>query len=560
MHEKKRKRQATVVSQAGETKGSSLRSYAVLAALTIACLVPFCDKAFHIDDALFVWTAQQILRHPADPYGFDVVWYTEPSPMSQVTENPPAASYYMASFGSAVDWSERGLHLAFLVPALVAILGTYHLGRRFTRNPLLASAATLLTPGFLVSSTNVMCDTMMLAAWILAIIFWLEGLDRENLVLLCISAVLIAICALTKYFGIALIPLLLVYTAIRQRSVGAWAFCLLIPLLVLAAYQRWTHLQYGTGLLFAAAEYATRAKVNWGGAGAKTLVGLSFVGGAAVPFVFFIPVIWKWRTILFGVMTAVVAGVCAAMGWIRVFNFDLVPSGRIWLSTQVGIFLLGGMSVLALVISDYRKRRDADSALLGFWILGTVVFAVFVNWTVNARSVLPLLPAAAFLLARRVDSIIEPSKRMILCLPPLAAAAIVSLWVTSADYRLANSAREAARYVRDHARAGSNIAFEGHWGFQYYMQLFGFAPMDFKNYKIESGNIVVMPENNTNAPLVSPRIIASRSMQSFDVNVGVTTLRPKLGAGFYSDAYGPLPYAFGSVPPERYAVIRLKSE
>ncbi len=539
---------------------SGLRSYLLLAALTIACLTPFCDKAFHIDDALFVWTAQHIVKHPADPYGFNVVWYTDPSPMSQITENPPAASYYMASLGNTIDWSERGLHVAFLLPALAAILGTYYLGRRFTGNPLLAAGATLLTPGFLVSSTNVMCDTMMLAAWILAIVFWLEGLDRGNMTLLCVSAVLIAICALTKYFGIALIPLLAVYTAMRQRSVGAWAISLLIPVLTLAAYQRWTHLQYGRGLLFAAAEYATRAKVNWGGVGAKTLVGLSFVGGCAVPFVFFIPVIWKWRTILFGMMAATVAGLCAAMGWIGVFSFDPVPGGKIWLSTQFGIFLLGGMSVLALAISDYRKRRDADSALLGFWVFGTFVFAIFVNWTVNARSVLPLIPAAAFLLARRIDSIIEPSKRLILCLPPLAAAAIISLWVTSADYKLANSAREAAQYVRDHARAGSNIMFEGHWGFQYYMQLFGFAPMDFKNYKIENGDIVVIPENNTNAPLASPRITASRSMQSFDVNVGVTTLRPKLGAGFYSDAYGPLPYAFGSVPPERYAVIRLKSE
>jgi hypothetical protein len=30
-----------------------------------------------------------------------------------------------------------------------------------------------------------------------------------------------------------------------------------------------------------------------------------------------------------------------------------------------------------------------------------------------------------------------------------------------------------------------------------------------------------------------------------------------LGAGFYASVWGPLPFAFGEVPPERYLIARL---
>ena len=91
------------------------------------------------------------------------------------TQNPPLASYYIALVGSVAGWSERLMHLSFLLPALGVTLGTYRLAQRFTQNALLAAGATLLTPGFLVSATGVMCDTMMLALWLLAAVFWIEG-------------------------------------------------------------------------------------------------------------------------------------------------------------------------------------------------------------------------------------------------------------------------------------------------------------------------------------------------------------------------------------------------
>src|SRR5271156_6974664 len=57
----------------------------LLVVLTLACLLPFIDKAFHIDDTLFVMAAKQIAKHPLNPYGFLLVWVATDLPMWAVT-------------------------------------------------------------------------------------------------------------------------------------------------------------------------------------------------------------------------------------------------------------------------------------------------------------------------------------------------------------------------------------------------------------------------------------------------------------------------------------------
>ena len=189
-----------------QAKGKAVRGLGawVLVALTLLCLLPFSAKAFHIDDPVYLWTAKQIVAHPLNPYGFDINWSNTALPMWEATPNPPLVCYYAALVGRIAGWSERALHLGFVLWALAAILGTYRLARRFTRQPWLAAAATLLAPGLLVSATGIMCDTMMVALWIWATVFWVEGLDDpQKPISLAISGLLISACALTKYFGIS---------------------------------------------------------------------------------------------------------------------------------------------------------------------------------------------------------------------------------------------------------------------------------------------------------------------------------------------------------------------
>jgi hypothetical protein len=39
----------------------------------------------------------------------------------------------------------------------------------------------------------------------------------------------------------------------------------------------------------------------------------------------------------------------------------------------------------------------------------------------------------------------------------------------------------------------------------------------------------------------------------------LSTMQKQMGAGFYSDVWGPLPFAFGFVPPEQYDFVLVGS-
>src|SRR5471030_1580963 len=103
----------------------------MLTIVTLACLVPFIGKPFHIDDPLFVWCAQHLQSNPVDFYGFNINWQGRQELMAMVTQNPPMASYYMALVGFLFGWSEMALHTGFLLPAVGAVIGIYYLARNF---------------------------------------------------------------------------------------------------------------------------------------------------------------------------------------------------------------------------------------------------------------------------------------------------------------------------------------------------------------------------------------------------------------------------------------------
>ena len=535
----------------------------------MACLLPFSGRGFHIDDPLFVFAARQITQHPLDPYGFNVIWYESLDRMADVTMNPPLACYYGAAVGRIAGWSERPFHLAFLAPALALILGTYRLAKHFTRLPILAGLATLLTPGILVSACSVMCDTLMVAQWVWAVILWIEGLEPRKGWYLAGSGVLMAAGALTKYFGAALILLLAAYSLARLRRFGSWMWYLLIPAGALAGYELWTHALYGQSLLASAAHFA---HANRGHASrlTRTLVGLSFTGGCTLSVLTLCPLMWSRRALGIVAAGSALAASALILGWVNLAEqfankltpHPLHPLLAHWelIGSQLVLFIAGGVFTLALAIADYQDRRDQDSLLLGLWLVGTFIFVSLLNWTVNARSVLPLIPAAAILIVRRLETMHHAWTRSLKLQVAggLIVSGILSIWVAGADTRLANLAREAARGVR--GRTSNEVGtlwYEGHWGFQYYMEQMGALPVDGQDFRIRPGDFVAVPENNARFAGFPPDVAFEKvAVLELPNPSGAALLNWQLGAGFYSSYWGPLPFAFGLAPPERYVLFR----
>jgi hypothetical protein len=125
-------------TSAGRPTGALL-----VVALTVAALLPFLGKPFHIDDPLFLWSAQQIRRDPFDFYGMPVNWYGVEQPLHAVTKNPPLTPYAIAAASRILGFGERALHAAFLVPAGAAVAGTWWLAARLAAPPTLAALALL---------------------------------------------------------------------------------------------------------------------------------------------------------------------------------------------------------------------------------------------------------------------------------------------------------------------------------------------------------------------------------------------------------------------------------
>ncbi len=80
-----------------------------------------------------------------------------------------------------MGWSEFSCTLAFTLPAIGVVVGTRRLASHFCASPMVAALAALFMPVFMVSSMTVMCDVLMLAFWVWAVLFWVEGLERDHI-------------------------------------------------------------------------------------------------------------------------------------------------------------------------------------------------------------------------------------------------------------------------------------------------------------------------------------------------------------------------------------------
>jgi 4-amino-4-deoxy-L-arabinose transferase-like glycosyltransferase len=524
----------------------------------LACLLPFLDKPFHIDDPLFLWAARHIQSDPTNFYDFKVNWYGAAMRMSDVTQNPPVTCYYLALATAVVGWGEPALHAAFLLPALAALWGTYRLAELFGNRPALAALAALSTPVFLVSSTSVMCDVMMLAFWVWTVVWWERGLRRQSSGLLYVAGVLIGVCALTKYFGMCLIPLLATYSLADRQPWRRWLGPLLVPVLILGAYHGLTKSLYGHSLLSNAASYATEAR-EWGliTHGKALLSALAFLGGCVACVAFFLPWLFSWRSLV-----ALAAAGVLPLG-LALSDVSKLPGHHGLVLAQLFLWGTLGFAVLALAAADLWTRRDPSSVLLFLWVLGTFVFAGYVNWTINGRSILPLVPAVAVLMTRRMAAH-RPGggpRWLFLALLPAAALALLVTW---ADYTQAWAARRTAERVAAAAEDDPGTHwFQGHWGFQYYLQQKGWYPWDALHLEDKPGDLLALPLNNADVMTDDLKLkeallenqVCEWGLYETQPCPWLSTMQGHVGAGFYACVYGPLPFAVGRVPPEKCVVI-----
>jgi len=535
--------------------------------LTAVCLVPFAGKAFFIDDTLFLRAAQQIQKHPMDFYGFNINWFGYVTPMSVAFDNPPLTSYYIALVTTMIGWSEWGLHLAFLLPALAAIWGIYTLAQNYCRHPFIASSVVVLTPVFLISATSVMCDVTLLAFWVWTLVFFEKGLRDNNLTAFLICGCLGGLAVWTKFIGLGLIPLLIVYGLVKTRHAGRWMVAPIVSLLFMGAYGGITYRLYGQDLLFSAASYASDFRAHsydklW----EKIILGLGFVGGCFLSALFYIPLLWS-RKVFFMGPCLLAAGLLfiprmTSLAWLM-WNQNGDLNWMFFL--QVAVLTIAGLYILLLVVADLWERRDAVSLLLLMWISGILIFTIGLNWVINGRSLLPAVPVVGILVARRLEqrNVIFLHKKVGWFMWPALPAAVISLLLVTADYNLANAHRTAAKTLyAEYQRPGRTLWFQAHWGFQYYMEQLGGKALAARSPQYNAGDIVILHFDGFGNPhkmvqLPTDGQVRLIQVDKYVANTFCATVNTSAGAGFYAANLGPLPFVVGRIKPEYFNVYQV---
>jgi hypothetical protein len=255
---------------------------------------------------------------------------------------------------------------------------------------------------------------------------------------------LMGLCVLAKYFGLALLPLSVLYGVMRVRGPGHWLVAIGIALGIIAGFDFYTHARYGLHPIFDVMGYAVKSDLPFQLPLAKrAATGLFFLGGCAIGTLFFAPWLWSRRALAGLVFfSGLIAALC-----VRTFEEVGLDFG---IHLQQAIFAMAGLHLLALSGRDWFRERSPESLLLGFWLVGVLIFATFTNWTTNGRSILPAIPAIGILVARGMADR-SPMRREVI-IPILAGSAALAFAITLADTQLANSARSAARTLTEQTR------------------------------------------------------------------------------------------------------------
>jgi hypothetical protein len=82
------------------------------------------------------------------------------------------------------------------------------------------------------------------------------------------------------------------------------------------------------------------------------------------------------------------------------------------------------------------------------------------------------------------------------------------------------------------------------------MQSFGAVPVDFKHPLMQPGDALVIPAQNASQHPPDPRKTTLVEFFTTPASAWFATYSGDIGASFYASIFGPLPFAFGGVPPD----------
>ncbi|HNN94752.1 MAG TPA: hypothetical protein PKI03_20890 [Pseudomonadota bacterium] len=574
----------------GERAAGSL-GLAVLPALAVAALVllPYLRKAFTIDDTLFLLQAQQALHDPQHPTAFVVVWSDVAARLSAIMPSGPIMAYLLlptVARGGA-EWLG---HLSQLALLALGLLSTTGLARRLGASWGEARIAALLTatsPAVLGMASTVMPDVAAMTFGVLGIERYLAFLGARSrsraLANALLSALAMAVAALCRthvglLLGIAalfaieeeLFPLFAPLTAPGLPAVPPLPRRL-AELATLRLLRRLSPLFLALGLV------ALVLRLT-----ADPLGGTGVVSSTR-----FFATLVSLPANLLAFLSYLALTVPLVLPWAILRRAQLSRRLILWASLlSLPLFLLAhhprglplaplvGLSVACLydLVGSLLRARDARGVVLLAWMGLSLPVAFYIHFA--PKYLVPSMPAIAILLARflcrspallRLPEHLGSDKPQAVTLKTaqrvlsgtLIGGALLSLLIIHADAGFADLGRQAAsRWIAPRVARGERVWFCGHWGFQWYAQRAGALPLTRDPPLPQPGDLLVASQRADCYHL--PRYPDRQTLDTLsDFSIGGRAMASEVGASFFSNGGGFLPWMVSWQPLDRYDLFRL---
>lgn len=520
-----------------------LRCAAPSLLLAALILVPFARKAFTIDDTVFLLQAQHALVDPLHPTAFVMVWADPPIPvrLSQIMATGPIMAWLLLP-ALLTDQSELAAHLMQLAFLALAIIATVSLALRLGLTATWAALAGLLvtaTPTALAMAGTAMPDVSAMALGVAGLERLVAWRDSGGVHRAVVGSALLALGVLARSHLILLVgigALLLAGDYLtdarwRSRPWRTWLPLAAAPLLTLAVLfvtrdpQGSTAELAGASKLFSKLSHVPPNAVSFA-------VHWVLAVPLALPWLLMRPraLVGRWWVFLLA------TGVAGVTLWIRQDPRALV------VAPIAGL----GATVLLDVLADAWRRRDSLQLTLGLWLLVALPVAIYVH--LPSKYLLASVPAMGLLLAREAARRAAASTRPILALTVLLGVAL-GVGILRADAAFADLGRRAAaELIAPNVAAGHRVWFAANWGFQWYALRAGGSPVTLAPPYPEPGDLLVTAEKTDAAPRIK-HLLSQRYGQRVrhlarleDRRSGGRHMDTALGVGFYSNAWGHLPW------------------
>jgi 4-amino-4-deoxy-L-arabinose transferase-like glycosyltransferase len=542
--------------------GLARREALWLAVLTVLPLLPFLGKAVSIDAPVFVAVANRIVESPADPFGFQMIWDSSSPNAHEFNRNPPLVSYYLAGWIALFGERDWLLHAVMLPFPLIASLSFLGIARRVATQGLAPAALLVVTPAFLVLATTLLLDVPLLACLLFAVYALLRGAEEGGADWQWAAGGAVAAAGLVKYVGLSAAPLLAAGVLLLvSRPAPALLRVLVPPALAWGLWGAYTASLYGSvhflGSTDVVVDRSFEPEEFW-----NQVVSTPVYYGCALVF----PMALWLASLLRGRRGTELAVISILLGTAGVYwaLSDGEPPRRNPIELEETIFAaLGFAGAFFLCVSCLRPSRWLSSPtdrFLALWLAGFLVFTMFLNWHVNAADALLVAPPLILLLFRSED--LRPSRGWTAA--GVAFMLLLSMGLAWSDAIQANFYRTAAERMAAEigGRAGDRW-FVGQWGFQHYLERQGFravVPPMYGRSDLAKDDWVASARNVSQLDVShNMNRYGLREVWSWESHhwLPLRTTNPDACAGFYSNHYGYVPFAWSRLPFEKLQLGRV---